>query len=127
MAERWLPVPGWPEYDISDHGRCRSVERWVDGKVGSRTGEVSRRRLAGRLLTPVIRPSGLVCFNLWSGNVYTQFQARRLVLMAFDRPRPRGMDAENIDGDLSNNCLSNLEWKHSSSAAEIRRVMGIRV
>lgn len=125
MIERWKPIPGWPEYEISDHGNCRSTERVVDGKLDG-GGAPSKRRLAGQLLTPVIRASGLVCFNLWYENEYTQFPARRLVLMAFDRPRPRGMDAVNEDGDLSNNHLGNLKWAHSASAAEIRRTMAIR-
>lgn len=125
MTEQWKPVPGWPEYEISDYGNCRSTERVVDGKLNS-DGIPSRRRLAGKLLTPVIHDSGLVCFNLWCENDYTQFHARRLVLMAFDRPRPRGMDAVNVDGDLSNNRLDNLRWAHSASAAEIRRAMAIQ-
>lgn len=117
-------MPGWPDYEVSDHGWCRSVDRLVDGKLDG-NGEPSRRRAAGKLLTPIVRPNGLVCFNLWWENGYTQFPVRRLVLMAFDRPRPRGMDAVNIDGDFSNNRLSNLKWAHSPSAAVIRRAMGM--
>jgi hypothetical protein len=32
--ERWLPVPDWPGYEVSDHGRLRSYRGsgWVPGK-----------------------------------------------------------------------------------------------
>lgn len=125
MSERWRRIPGWPDYEISDHGHCQSVDRVVDGKADD-SGVPSKRRISGRRLTPVIRPNGLVCFNLWSDNDYTQFPARRLVLMAFVGARPRGKDAVNKDDDLNNNRLENLEWQYAPSASEIRRAMGIR-
>jgi hypothetical protein len=123
LNEQWLPVHGWPDYEISDHGRCRSVERHVDGKLDG-SGRPSRRRLAGKMLTPVIRDNGLVCFNLWRGNDYRQFAARHLVLSAFERPQPHGMRAVNKDGDLSNNHLDNLAWHYSRRVGELVRLMG---
>jgi len=126
VSEQWKPIQGWPDYEISDHGHCRSVARIVDGKLDG-SGVPSKRRLTGQLLTPVIRqPSGLPCFNLWRNNEYTQFPARRLVLLAFGRMRPRGTDAVNVDGDLTNNYLGNLVWQLPEGAAEIRRALGIR-
>jgi hypothetical protein len=128
LDERWRVIPGWAHYEISDQGRCRSLDRDVDGKMGPRSGEVSKRHLIGRQLTPRIRPDGTPCFNLWRDNGYTQIPARRLVLIAFRSPQPRGMDAKNIDGDVTNNHLGNLTWAFSerARASNIRRLMGIR-
>jgi hypothetical protein len=28
-AERWAPIPDWPEYSVSNRGRIRSEPRWV--------------------------------------------------------------------------------------------------
>jgi hypothetical protein len=110
MIEHWRGIPGWPDYEISDQGRARSKSRWVDGRLDA-NGRRSRRLVKGKLLKPVVRDSGIPCFNLWRGNDYRQFPVRRLVLLAFNRPGPRGADAVNVDGDLSNNRLGNLKWE----------------
>lgn len=127
MSERWGRIPGWRYYEMSDWGNCRSLDRTVDGKLTG-DGEPSKRTIKGALLTPRIRPDGTPCFNLWEGNRYVQVPARRLVLMTFVSPQPRGMDAKNIDGDVTNNRLSNLKWAFSerARASSIRRLMGIR-
>jgi len=127
MSERWQLIPGWRFYEMSDYGNCRSLDRVVDGKVNGE-GEISKRLIKGALLTPRIRPDGTPCFNLWHGNDYVQIPARRLVLMTFVSPQPRGMDAKNKDGDVANNRLDNLEWAFSerARASHIRRLMGIR-
>ena len=112
---------------MSDWGNCRSLDRVVDGKLNG-DGEPSKRLIKGALLTPRIRPDGTPCFNLWRGNDYVQIPARRLVLMTFVSPQPRGMDAKNVDGDVTNNHLTNLKWAFSerARASSIRRLMGIR-
>ena len=63
------------------------------------------------MLTPRIRAAdGVMVVNLWRDGQYRQIPVRRLVLEAFDQPRPRGFDAINTDGDLTNNALPNLAW-----------------
>lgn len=29
MTEQWKPVVGWPGYEVSDHGRVRSLDRVI--------------------------------------------------------------------------------------------------
>jgi hypothetical protein len=127
LSEKWARIPGWRYYEMSDHGNCRSLERTVDGKLNG-GGEPSKRLIKGALLTPRIRPDGTPCYNLWRGNDYVQIPARRLVLMTFVSPQPRGMDARNRDRDVTNNRLDNLEWAFSerARASSIRRLMGIQ-
>ncbi|WP_375486913.1 NUMOD4 domain-containing protein [uncultured Mycobacterium sp.] len=43
-AECWAPIPGWPEYSISTHGRVRSEPRRVVRCNGA------RYRVRGRIL-----------------------------------------------------------------------------
>ncbi len=36
IAEQWSPVPGWEgSYEVSDHGRVRSVERVIRRRNGT--------------------------------------------------------------------------------------------
>lgn len=117
MAEEWRPVRGYTGiYEVSSEGRIRSVEREVSGR------ERSARRLRGQELTPRIRPDGTRAVNLWHGNKYRQIPVRRIVLEAFDRERPRGFDAKNIDGDPANNRLENLQW---APDRRLRHVYGL--
>lgn len=125
MTENWGRLPGWRDYEISDWGNARSLNRVVDGKLDS-NGMVSKRFIRGQRLTPRLRPDGTPCFNLWRGNDYVQIPARRLVLMTFVSPQPRGMDAINKDGDVTNNHLTNLEWGFKNTgASQLRRLTGM--
>src|ERR1700757_1678122 len=104
--EDWLPVRGYEgQYEVSNLGRVRSIARSVRGRDGS------TRAIKGKVLTPRIRPDLTHAVNLWVQNDYRQVPIRRVVLEAFDQPRPTGYDAANKNGDPSDNRLSNLEWK----------------
>ena len=50
MTEIWKPIPGHDGYEVSDHGRVRSIDRVID--QSSRYGTTMQRRLKGKLLTP---------------------------------------------------------------------------
>ena len=63
------------------------------------------------MLTPRIRPDGTYVVNLWRNNKYRQVPIRRIVLEAFDRAQPRGMDAINVNGNPADNNLKNLRWQ----------------
>ena len=55
------------------------------------------------------------------GHVYVQLQKRNglwekrlvgeLVLETFTGTKPQGAKLHHLDGDKTNNCLENLEWK----------------
>lgn len=112
--EQWLPVVGYEGiYEVSDHGRVRSVERTVRRKDG-RT-----RVWKGRVLKPSVgRREPRISYP----RVSLQFERRVrgvrvhvLVLEAFVGPRPKGWVACHNDGDINNNRLSNLRWDTYSS------------
>lgn len=96
MTERWLPVPEYEGlYEVSDLGRVRSV--------GVRRGK------SGKVLTPHTGKHDVkVCLSC-RGQRRT-YRMHTLVLVAFVGPRPPGLEACHLDGDCTNNRLSNLRW-----------------
>jgi hypothetical protein len=103
--ERWLPVVGLEDrYEISDHGRVRSLPRvTMRGDIPQRVrGRVIAQRIRkpwGHLLVTLITPTGRI-----------HRLAHRLVAEAFC-DRTNGCDVVNhIDNNPGNNHWRNLEW-----------------
>jgi hypothetical protein len=106
-------------YEVSDQGQVRSLGRVVKGRDGS------DRYINGKVISQRERPDGTKIVNLWRSNNYRQLPVRRLVLEAFDQPRPRGYDAINTNGDSSDNRLQNLQWQiDRRSRAALRHAVG---
>lgn len=104
-AERWRPILGWEGiYEVSDHGRVRSLPRAVpriDGK---------RHWRRGQILKPSPNGTGHAQVGLALGGVSTMRLVHRMVLLAFvGEPAPSLIGCHN-DGDPTNNHLSNLRW-----------------
>jgi len=95
--ERWLPVPGWDEYEVSDYGRVR---RLTPGR-GTR---------AGRILKASPDAWGYPRVALSRSGEVKYEKAHRLVLLAFVGPCPVGMEARHLNGDRADPSLSNLAW-----------------
>jgi hypothetical protein len=121
MIEQWSPIPGWPAYEASDHGRIRSVDREVRGPNGS------IRRLRGKVLTPVLINCGRqTVVTLYRSGRGHSFAVARLVAMTFlgEPPSPTSV-AGHLDGDPANNRPGNIHWTHmgvqSGADREARR------
>lgn len=85
--ENWKAVPGFEGlYEVSDLGRVRNQTR---------------------LLRPSRQQRGHMLVHLGST---AQRYAHRLVLEAFVGPCPEGMECRHLNGDPSDNRLSNLAW-----------------
>lgn len=94
--ERWHPVPGWEtRYEVSDHGRVRSLPR------NGHRGRV-------RVLTP--GSHGYLGLNLSDGSRRATRMVHRLVLEAFVGPCPDGMEACHANSNRTDNRLVNLRW-----------------
>lgn len=94
-------------YEVSDHGRIRSVPR---------------RGTRGSVLKPIRRRDGRLRISLSRGGKVRDFLVHRLVLTAFVGPCPEGKEGCHWDDDPSNNHLSNLRWDtHSSNVTDKRR------
>lgn len=95
MDERWLPCPGYPNYEVSSYGRVRNARR------------------GGRLLKQVPHEeSGYLRVALWNGNRRRNMRVHRLVCLAFIGPPPtrRRIEVAHIDGNLNNNTDTNVRW-----------------
>lgn len=118
MTEQWKPIPGWGDlYEVSDHGRVRSLPRRVPHYKG---GTAQRK---ARLLRPGVI-SGYERVVLQRDRYIENAAVHRLVLTAFVGPCPPGMEACHGDADRRNNHLSNLRWDTKSANCKERTLQG---
>ena len=103
--EQWRDIPGHPGYQVSDHGRVRSVDRTVtysDGQV---------RRYKGKILrTPLSKMGGYPHVNLWNRGESQVRYVHSLVAETFIGPRPEGTEVCHNDGNPTNNHVANLRF-----------------
>ena len=121
-GEIWKPAPGFEGfYEVSDFGRVRVLERWVN------SGQGGRRLNRARILKPV--PVGKGYFHVGMnkpGEPRTHLLLHSLVLETFIGPRPPDFVGCHIDGDPSNNRLDNLRWDTQKANMRDAREMGRR-
>jgi hypothetical protein len=99
VSAEWRPVPGWPEYEVSEWGDVRRAQ----------AGKGTR---AGRPLKPWRNiKSGYPTVGLWRDNCQHRTTVHKLVAIAFlgKPPSPEHVVAHN-DGSRENNHWTNLRW-----------------
>jgi hypothetical protein len=122
--EIWQPIPDFPGYEVSDHGRVRSYWR----RVG-----LGRGRGFKSIMVP--KPQSILRANLQAGypsvclsrnRTRPRIRVHRLVLLAFVGPCPPGMECCHKDGIRANVCLINLRWdtRGSNNLDRIRHGTG---
>ena len=105
VTEQWKPVVGWEGlYEVSDHGRVRSLDRVVQRKDGQ------ARQVKGRLLSQNFSAHYLGVNLKKNGERGRTKIVHRLVLEAFVGPCPPGHQACHWDDNPANNRLDNLRW-----------------
>ncbi|MBJ8023716.1 NUMOD4 domain-containing protein [Bacillus cereus] len=118
----WKDVVGYePFYQVSNTGEIRSKDR----KVPTRNPEKLATR-KGRILIQMTSRNGYKKVSL-TRNVKDkkQIQLHRLVALAFI-PNPESKPFVNhIDGDKTNNHVSNLEWVTEKENAEHASEIGL--
>lgn len=108
-TECWLPVVGYEGYyEVSDRGRVRSLDRWVEGP--NRWGATSRYYRLGQMLKPVTLPAGYRFVGLSRAGHVRRRAIHTLVLQAFVGPRLDGTEACHGNGNPADNNLINLRW-----------------
>ena len=114
LNERWVPVLGYEgRYEVSNHGRVRSLPRYRRGKSGCMV-PVAGRSMA--LSTKKRRDGGRTLpyqeIHLRDGSPREikgkAFLVHRLVAQAFVGELFEGCNVDHIDGNHSNNHYSNL-------------------
>lgn len=110
MTERteiWVPVAGHEgEYEVSNLGRVRSLDRQVWMAASSRC-ESHWHSCRGRVLRPGrMNKFGHLSVALGKGNS----RCVHALVAAFHGPRPEAMDVCHRDGDATNNAADNLYY-----------------
>ncbi len=101
-TERWLPVAGYEGlYEVSDLGRVRSLPRQT--RRGVRGGKILKPQTSAG-------SKGYLFVNLCRDGTMWHVAVHRLVLEAFDRPCPPGMEARHGPGGKLDASLVNLRW-----------------
>lgn len=110
--EIWRPIAGWEGvYEVSDHGRVRSLTR-IDS-IG--------RHVRGKILGYSTRRDGSARVHLCARAERTPHFVSALVATAFMPPRPPGHVISHLDGDAANNAVSNLQWRTPQEIALTRK------
>lgn len=103
-SEWWKDIKGWEGfYQISNHGRMRSLERFVHHKSG-------RAKRKGKMLSFGIGPNGYYVAQLHRNGENKSVRVNRLVLEAFVLNPDNYPICNHRDGDKKNNHALNLEW-----------------
>lgn len=104
--EVWKPIKGFEgKYEVSDHGRVRSLDRII---IKMNYGQMRESPMRGRILKTRKLPNGYLRVSLGFGN---DTYVHHLVLETFAGNRPDGFQAAHADGNPANNALNNLGWK----------------
>ena len=88
--EIWLPIPDFPNYEVSSNGRVRNIK--------------TNRILKGELVKGY--PRVVLCDR----GSYKPVTVHRLVADVFYDGDHDGFQVNHIDGDKTNNFIGNLEW-----------------
>ena len=98
MKEEWKAIEGYRGfYEVSDQGHVRSWRK--------HGGRAERPKL--RALVPI--KNGYLTVMFWDGSRKLKY-VHDLVLSSFDRQKHDGEECRHLDGDPTNNKLSNLAW-----------------
>lgn len=107
--ERWVALPGYEGlYEVSDHGRLRSVDRHVPRRT--RGGRFRKCFKRGRLIAGGSHKGGYTLIHLYRDGQREVTTLHACIALAFIGPRPEGMLVCHIDGDSSNNRPENLMY-----------------
>lgn len=120
--EIWKNIEGYEgRYQISSHGRVKSLERIANHIGGSR--KVCERIMKSTRAGSKGKYRGV---HLYKNRQPAQFLIHRLVARAFI-PNPNNKSEVNhIDGNPSNNHVSNLEWCSPAENNQHAYKMGLK-
>lgn len=111
-GEEWAPIPNFEDaYMISTHGRVKAINVTYHGE---------------RLLKPTKHRRGYYSVSLSSDNNKESFIICNLMGKVF-LPNPHNHKMViHLDGDKTNNHISNLKWVHNSEAQKLAVDLGLK-
>lgn len=95
----YRPVVGWPGYSVGD-----------DGTVWTRRRANSDLREHWRQMKTPLDSHGYYHVAFRMAGKQTTYRIHTLVLNAFVGPRPAGYECRHLDGNRTNNRLTNICW-----------------
>lgn len=106
MSEVWLPVVGYEgKYEVSNTGLVRSVDREVFNRGSGRA-----YTLKGQALKVKKDRDGYLIVSPCVDGVNKYLRVHRVVASAFLSNPENKAHVNHINGDKSDNSVSNLEW-----------------
>ena len=108
LTEIFKEIPHYPNYEVSALGVVRNAKKgntlkWVDNGKGYKMVKLYNSS----------KPTGRLCL------------IHRVVLSTFDPMGRSDLDVNHIDGDKSNNRLTNLEWTTKSNNTRHAHMTGL--
>lgn len=118
IKEEWKSVVGFPDYEVSNYGRIKSLIRFKErtcphtnrkylGKYG---GKILEQGIGWSKRNPNNRYPMFLFVTLCMNNKKYSKTIHRMVLEAFIGPCPSNMEGCHNDGSPLNNRLENLRW-----------------
>lgn len=101
--EVWKTYPDYPFIEVSNLGRVRTLDRWVQCNGG-------KRLVKGRILKQQLNHNGYMQVQFGVNGKYVQLRASCMVAITYI-PNPNNLpEVNHIDCDRTNNRVDNLEW-----------------
>lgn len=103
--EIWKSIPGYEGlYEVSNFGNVKRLarKRIISTGVSKPLSEKILKKFTGKF--------GYIHVNLYKNKKLKQHRVHRLVMLAFTHMPNDKTNVNHIDGNKSNNNLSNLEW-----------------
>ena len=109
--EVFKPIPDFPGYEASTHGRIRSFyRRSGKGKGGGKGAEWILENTPQSIREPNLSRTGYPFLVLVKDQKHYTRTVHRLVLETFVGPKPFGGCCRHLDGVRTHNYLANLTW-----------------
>jgi hypothetical protein len=122
VTEIWVTTKQNPDYEVSNTGKVRSIDRTKP--LLSRWGMMTVRQHKGKELKPNVVGSGYlsVTFKMRGKKYYVH----RLVAEHFI-DGDVSLEVNHKDGNKFNNCVDNLEWvTRKQNALHLANVLGCK-